>query len=101
MGLAPSGDIGDRHALFQPAHGSAPTIAGKGIANPLAMILSGKMMLEWLGMRHHDEYALQAAKKVEDAVIAVLEKHHILPQDLGGDARTSEIGDAIAEEIVR
>jgi 3-isopropylmalate dehydrogenase len=47
MGLAPSGDIGDRHAVFQPSHGSAPDIAGKGVANPLATILSVAMMLEW------------------------------------------------------
>src|SRR4029078_10568185 len=52
MGMAPSGDIGDRHAVFQPSHGSAPDIAGKGIANPIATILSVAMMLEWL---NHDE----------------------------------------------
>ncbi len=48
MGMAPSADVGDRHAVFQPSHGSAPDIAGKGIANPVAMILSVAMMLEWL-----------------------------------------------------
>ena len=49
MGLAPSADIGDRYAVFQPSHGSAPDIAGRGIANPVATILSAAMMLEWLG----------------------------------------------------
>ena len=48
MGMAPSADIGDQHAVFQPSHGSAPDIAGKGIANPVAMILSVALMLEWL-----------------------------------------------------
>jgi isocitrate/isopropylmalate dehydrogenase len=50
MGMAPSGDIGPNHAVFQPSHGTAPDIAGKGIANPIATILSAAMMLEWLGM---------------------------------------------------
>src|SRR5207247_1386835 len=53
MGVAPSADIGDHHAVFQPAHGTAPDIAGKGIANPIAAILSAGMMLDWLGRRHH------------------------------------------------
>src|ERR1051326_5987772 len=48
MGMAPSADIGDRHAVFQPAHGSAPDIAGQGIANPIAAILSTAMLLDWL-----------------------------------------------------
>ena len=49
MGMAPSADIGDEHAVFQPCHGTAPDIAGQGKANPTAMFLSGAMMLEWLG----------------------------------------------------
>ena len=52
MGMAPSGDIGLNHALFQPAHGTAPDIVGQGKANPTAMILSAGMMLDWLGDRH-------------------------------------------------
>ena len=51
LGLAPSADVGDAHGLFQAAHGSAPDIAGKGIANPVATILSAGMMLDWLGRR--------------------------------------------------
>src|SRR5690606_8845944 len=54
MGMAPSADIGDHHAVFQPAHGTAPDIAGKGIANPSAMLLSAAVMLEWLAERHTD-----------------------------------------------
>ena len=64
MGMAPSGDIGDRHAVFQPAHGSAPDIAGKGIANPLATILSVAMMLEWF----HDPQAERGAAMIYNAV---------------------------------
>ena len=52
MGMAPSADIGDSHAIFQPCHGTAPDIAGKGLANPTAMLLSAAMMLDWLGDRH-------------------------------------------------
>lgn len=101
MGMAPSGDIGDKHGLFQSAHGSAPTIAGKGIANPIATILSGSMMLEWLGIRHNDHIALNAAKRIEAAVRNVLEEDNILTQDIGGNARTSEMGDAIAEKVAK
>ncbi|MBD3305609.1 isocitrate/isopropylmalate dehydrogenase family protein [candidate division KSB3 bacterium] len=100
MGMAPSGDIGDEHGLFQPAHGTAPTIAGKGIANPLAMILSGSMMLEWLGIRHDDRTALDAAKRINAAVKAVLAKEKLLPQDVGGTAGTKALGDAVAARVV-
>src|SRR4029079_11449422 len=68
LGLAPSGDIGDRHAMFQPAHGSAPDIAGRGVANPSAMLLSCAMMLDWLGERHAHDPATEAAQKLESAV---------------------------------
>src|SRR5207249_10950249 len=67
MGMAPSADIGDRHAVFQPAHGTAPDIAGKGIANPVAAILSAGMMLDWLGRRHHPGL-IAAAARIERAV---------------------------------
>ena len=50
--MAPCAEIGERHGLFQPAHGTAPDIAGKGIANPTAMFLSAAMMLDWLGAQH-------------------------------------------------
>jgi 3-isopropylmalate dehydrogenase len=100
MGMAPSGDIGDRHAVFQPSHGTAPTIAGKGIANPIATILSGSMMLEWLGSRHQDAQACEAARKVEDAVTQVLAEGKIRTPDIGGSAKTSEVGDAMVEKLV-
>ena len=68
LGLAPSAEVGDRHALFQPSHGTAPQLAGRDLANPLATMLSGAMMLDWLGERHDDEAALQAARRIEVAV---------------------------------
>src|SRR5262249_47292762 len=88
MGMAPSGDIGDRHAVFQPAHGTAPDIAGKGIANPVAAILSAGMMLEWLGRRHGSPALIEAAERIERAVARVLEEGKALPADQGGSATT-------------
>ena len=61
MGMAPCGEIGDAHALFQPAHGSAPDIAGQDLANPTAMLLSAALMLDWLGERHELEACSEAA----------------------------------------
>src|SRR3979409_1011820 len=72
LGMAPSGDIGDRHAVFQPAHGTAPDIAGKGIANPIAAILSAGMMLDWLGVRHGDEGLRTARQRSEQCVSRLL-----------------------------
>ena len=66
MGMAPSADIGDTHAVFQPCHGTAPDITGKGLANPIAMILSAAMMLDWLGDKHG--HAQAAALRIETAV---------------------------------
>ena len=95
LGMAPSGDIGDEHAVFQPSHGTAPTIAGKNIANPLATILSGALMLDWLGERHGDEVAVLAGQEIEAAVASVLAVGRALPGDLGGASRTTEVGEAV------
>jgi 3-isopropylmalate dehydrogenase len=99
MGMAPSADVGDKYGLFQPAHGSAPTIAGKGLANPLAAILSGSMMLDWLGLKNNDETALKASRYIEEAVYRVLAEDKLMTQDIGGTARTKEVGDAVVEKI--
>ncbi len=96
MGMAPSGDIGDRHAVFQPAHGTAPDIAGKGIANPVAAILSAALMLDWLGRKHEDTRLITAARRVERAVADVLGEGKTRPVDQGGSAATHEVGDAVA-----
>jgi 3-isopropylmalate dehydrogenase len=91
MGMAPSGDIGDGHAVFQPSHGTAPDIAGKGIANPIAAILSGAMMLDWLSDRRGDPRLRQAAEAIERGVERYLAAGQRLPADLGGPAGTSEV----------
>jgi 3-isopropylmalate dehydrogenase len=99
LGLAPSGDIGDHAALFQPSHGTAPDIAGKDIANPLATILSAGLMLDWLGRRESDEAALAGARRIDAAVASVLGGGRLLTPDLGGGATTAAVGDAVASAL--
>lgn len=79
----------------RPSHGTAPDIAGKGIANPLAMILSAAMLLRWLGDRHADTAATGAAARIERAVGAVLAAGGAKTRDIGGTATTREVGDAV------
>ncbi|MFI1022330.1 isocitrate/isopropylmalate dehydrogenase family protein [Streptomyces olivaceus] len=101
LGLAPSGDIGDRHAMFQPAHGSAPDIAGQDRANPVATIVSARMMLDWLARRHPDDAALPAAADlVERAVVETMEAGD-RTVDLGGSLTCSGFGDAVAATVRR
>ncbi len=99
LGLAPSGDVGDHAGLFQPSHGTAPDIAGTGIANPLAAILSAGLLLDWLGRRHDDPAAADAAARLEGAVAAVLAAGRVRTPDLGGTATTAALGDAVAAEL--
>ncbi len=91
MGMAPSADIGDKHAVFQPCHGTAPDIAGRGLANPTAMFLSAAMMLEWLGERHSAEAATKAGQSLRQAVDAAFLNGDLLPIENGGNAGTAEI----------
>ena len=93
LGLLPSANIGDRHALFEPVHGSAPDIAGKNIANPIAAIRSAAMLLEHLGDP-------ASAAVVEEAVDRVL-RTGIRTRDLGGAAGTREFGTAVLREVGR
>jgi 3-isopropylmalate dehydrogenase len=99
MGMAPSGDIGDDRAVFQPSHGTAPDIAGKGIANPVAAILSGAMMLDWLSDRRHDARLRTAAGLIDGAVERYLAKGQRLPTDQGGAAGTSEVVERVIAEM--
>ncbi len=101
MGMAPSADIGADHAVFQPAHGTAPDIAGQGIANPVAAILSAGMMLDWLGHRHQNAALTEAAERIDMAVSQVLGEGNAVPVDQGGAASTSEVGDAIIRAIAK
>lgn len=99
LGMGPSGEIGEGKALFQPAHGSAPDIAGEGIANPVAMILSGAMMLEWLAVEHGDEHAAEAGQLIDAAVAAAVADPANHTRDLGGTATTAELADAVTRAI--
>lgn len=99
MGMAASADIGDAHGLFQPAHGSAPDIAGRGTANPVAMILSASMMLDWLGQRHAVAACSEAAAAIERAMAAALAESGALPVDLGGRADTATVTKAVVERL--
>ncbi len=89
LGLAPGGNLGWEYAVFEAVHGSAPDIAGKGLANPIAMILSGAMLLRHLG-------ELRAGRDVERAVDHVLGEGRVRTPDLGGSATTTEVAEAIA-----
>jgi 3-isopropylmalate dehydrogenase len=82
LGISPSGNIGDQHAMFEPVHGSAPDIAGKNVANPLAAILSVAMMFEWLGRKHNDKSPISAATKIRIAVEKALGTSNIRTADL-------------------
>ncbi len=99
VGLAPSGEVGDRHGLFRPVHGTAPKHYGKQVANPMAAILSAGMMLEWLADRHGDRHAGEAADRIERAVDATLKECRRLTPDLGGSSKTREVGDEIAKRV--
>ena len=95
MGLAPSGNLNPEReypSLFEPVHGSAPDIAGKGIANPVAQIWSGAMMLDHLGEK-------EAARAVEQAIFRVLASSNVRTRDIGGTASTREMGEIVAAEV--
>lgn len=95
LGMAPSAEIGDKHALFQPSHGTAPDIAGKNVANPFAMLLSAAMMLDWLGEKHQDKVATEAGHRLETAVAQVIATGTTFTPDLGGKATTQDVCEAV------
>jgi 3-isopropylmalate dehydrogenase len=99
MGMAPCGEIGRNHAMFQPAHGSAPDIAGQDKANPTAMILSAAMMLDWLGDRHGVEALVSAARVLDDAVCEGFASGRVNPIEFGGPHGTKEAVRSIIDII--
>ena len=99
MGMAASGNIGDKHGLFEPVHGSSPKHAGKGIVNPIATLNSVQLMLEWLGMKCDDDDALAASNIIERAITDQLLSGDDLTYDLGGTASTSDVGDSIVARV--
>lgn len=92
LGLAPSANIGADYALFEPVHGSAPRLAGKKIANPMAAMLATKMMLDYLGEPNW-------AKRIENAIITILKEGKVLTPDLGGSSSTMQVTDAIIDAL--
>lgn len=94
LGMAPSADIGDKYAVFQPCHGTAPDIMGQGKANPTGMILSAAMMLDWLADKHGVESAAEAGETIERAVDQVY-AGGIKPMEFGGSNGTADITKAV------
>ena len=92
LGLVPSANIGEDVALFEPVHGSAPDIAGKGIANPIAMMLSAVMMLRYLGENNE-------ADRLDNAILKLLNDANTLTGDLGGFSTTSEVALEVINNI--
>jgi len=98
LGIAPSADVGDKHAVFQPCHGTAPDIMGQGKANPTAMILSAAMMLDWLADKHEHPPAAEAAQRIERAVDKAYEGG-LKPMEYGGKDGTAAISNAVMQAL--
>ena len=93
LGMVPSANIGDNNALFEPVHGSAPDIAGLGISNPSAMIFSAVMMMDYIG-------EISQARKLESALLEVLNERKFLTPDLGGSSKTMEMAEEIRSKLM-
>jgi len=98
LGMAPAANIGDNFALFEPVHGAAFDIAGKNIANPSSFLLSIKMMLDWLGIKHHDTKCITVAQKLESTIFNLV-KSGVKTKDIGGDKYTSEFTKEITKNL--
>ncbi|SNT76219.1 isocitrate/isopropylmalate dehydrogenase family protein [Paracoccus seriniphilus] len=98
LGMAPSAEVGESNGLFQPSHGSAPDIAGQGIANPYGMVLSAASMLDWLGHRHDDARLLDAAARIRRATEEALASG-CLTTDLKGSATTRAVTDILCRAL--
>ncbi|KAK3713637.1 NAD-dependent isocitrate dehydrogenase [Vermiconidia calcicola] len=92
LGLTPSGNIGDECSIFEAVHGSAPDIAGKGLANPTALLLSSIMMLQHMGLNEH-------ADKIQSAIFKTLAEGKTITGDLGGKAKTGEYAEAVIKNL--
>lgn len=100
LGLAPGLCVGPKYCMAQATHGSAPDIAGKNIADPYAMIMSGQMLLSWLANKKNDEAGRRAAADIETAVNQVLTEKRCVTPDLGGTAGTAEMGAEICKKLL-
>jgi 3-isopropylmalate dehydrogenase len=98
LGIAPSVNSSDTHAMAQASHGSAPDIAGQNIANPIAMILSSAMLLDWLGDKHDDDRVRAAGANIE-AAVATAVANGVATKDLGGSATTTDFTAAVVDAL--
>jgi isocitrate/isopropylmalate dehydrogenase len=101
MGMAVGCNVGDNHAMFEPIHGSAPPLAGKDRANPMAMLLATAEALGWLGKRHADDRLVRARKAIDESVAAIIARGEPLTSDLGGSAPRSAVAAAIRDDVAR
>jgi 3-isopropylmalate dehydrogenase len=101
MGMAVGCNVGDDHAMFEPIHGSAPPLAGKDKANPLAMLLATAEALGWLGTRYADDRLVRARRAIDDSVAALVERGETLTSDLGGSATRSAVAAAVRDDVAR
>jgi 3-isopropylmalate dehydrogenase len=101
MGMAVGCNVGDDHAMFEPIHGSAPPLAGKDRANPMAMLLATAEALGWLAGRHADDRLARARRAIEDSVASIVERGEPLTSDLGGSATRSAVTAAIRDDVAR
>jgi 3-isopropylmalate dehydrogenase len=100
LGLAPGLCVGEKQAMAQATHGSAPDISGRNIANPYAMIMSGQMLLAWLGRKHGEPKAKEAAERIQAAVTKVIAEAKHVTRDVGGTASTQQMGDAVVAAVL-
>jgi len=101
MGMAVGCNVGDDHAMFEPIHGSAPPLAGKDRANPMAMLLATGEAMAWLGRRFADDRLARAHRAIEAAVALLVERGEPLTSDLGGSAPQSVVAEAVRDEVGR
>jgi len=95
LGLCGSAQIGENYAAFEPVHGTAKSIAGKGIANPIGEIRAAALMLEWLGEKYSDEKLKKLSRAINSAIVSVVEEGKVLPQDIEGTAKTVDVTNEI------
>lgn len=98
LGMGPAANIGEAFAIFEPVHGAAFDIAGKNVANPSSILLSTKMMLEWLSNKHGDKTIMQEGKRIEDAIVGLL-KQDKKTKDIGGKLSTTEFTELVARAM--
>jgi 3-isopropylmalate dehydrogenase len=98
LGMGPAANVGEKFALFEPVHGAAFDIAGKNAANPSSILLSAKMMLEWVGEKYNDKNASKEGQRIENSISNLLRQNK-KTKDIGGTLSTSEFTALVAENL--